>query len=91
MIRLFMEKHILKNRALIIKEGKYFHDFMWLLMKPKNTGAEWTIEEKKQLKSHFKHLSLYMPALIIFALPLGTLLLPILTGVLDRREKDRMK
>jgi len=86
-----MEKHILKNRALIIKEGKYFHDFMWLLMKHRNTGVEWTTEEKKQLKSHFKHLSLYMPALIIFALPLGSLLLPILTEVLDRRKKNQTK
>jgi hypothetical protein len=91
MIRLFLKKHILKNRALIIKEGKYLHDFMWLLMKPRNNGAEWTIEEKTQLKSHLKHLSLYMPALIIFALPFGSLLLPVLTEILDRREKDRTK
>jgi len=91
MIRSFLKKHILKNRVLIIKEGKYLHDFMWLLMKPRNTGVEWTIEEKTQLKSHLKHLSLYVPALIIFALPFGSLLLPVLTEVLDRREKDRTK
>lgn len=91
MIRLFLKKHILNNRALIIKEGKYLQGFMLLLMKHRNTGAKWTIEEKTQLKSHLKHLSLYVPVLIIFALPLGALLLPILTEVLDRRDKDRTK
>jgi len=91
MIRLFLKKQILKNRALIIKEGKYLQDFMQLLMKYRNTGAGWTKEEKTQLKSHFKHLSLYVPALIIFALPFGSLLLPVLTEVLDRRDKNRTK
>ncbi len=91
MIKLFLKKQILKNRAVIIREGKYLQDFMRLLMKPKNTGERWTEEEKTQLKFNLKHLSLYVPALIIFALPLGSLLLPILTEVLDRRYKDRTK
>ena len=86
-----MKKHILKNRALIIKEGRYLKGFMQLLMKQRNTGEKWTEEEKTQLKFNLKHLSLYVPALIIFALPLGSLLLPILTEVLDRRDKDRTK
>lgn len=64
---------------------------MRLLMKQRNTGVKWTREEKTQLKSNLKHLSLYVPALIIFALPFGSLLLPVLTEVLDRRDKDRMK
>ncbi len=66
-------------------------DFMRLLMKQSNTGIEWTEEEKMQLKSDLKHISLYVPALIIFVLPFGALLLPVLTEVLDRRDKDRMK
>ncbi|MBU1713468.1 MAG: hypothetical protein KKD47_10255 [Proteobacteria bacterium] len=91
MIRIFLKEQILKNRALIIKEGKYLQGFMLLLMKQRNSGAKWTLEEKTQLKAHLKHLSLYVPALIIFALPLGSLLIPILTEILDRREKDRIK
>ena len=91
MIRLFLKKHILKNRALIIKEGKYVQDFMRLLMKQRNTGVKWTREEKTQLKSNLKHLSLYVPVLIVFALPFGSLLLPVLTEVLDRRDNDRTK
>lgn len=91
MIRLFLKKHIENNRAMIIKEGKYLQGFMLLLMKQRNTGDKWTTEEKIQLKSHLKHLSLYVPALIIFALPFGLLLLPVLTEVLDRRDKDRTK
>ncbi|RPJ10641.1 MAG: hypothetical protein EHM30_15555 [Desulfobacteraceae bacterium] len=91
MIKSFLKKQILKNRALIIREGKYLQDFMRLLMKQSNTGIEWTEEEKMQLKSDLKHISLYVPALIIFVLPFGALLLPVLTEVLDRRDKDRMK
>lgn len=91
MIRLFLKNHFLKNRAFIIKESRYVQGFMQLLMKPKNTGERWTEEEKTQLKSNLKRLSLYVPVLIIFALPFGSLLLPVLTEVLDRRDKDRTK
>jgi hypothetical protein len=65
------------------------HDFMKLLMKHRNTNLKWTTEEIHQLKSHLMHLSLYVPALIIFALPGGAFLLPILAEVMDRREKSR--
>lgn len=91
MIKSFLKKQILKNRAVIIKEGKYLQDFMLLLMKQRNTGVKWTEEDKTQIKSNMKHLSLYVPALIIFALPFGSLLLPVLTEVLDRRDKERLK
>ena len=91
MIKLFLKKQFIKNRAVIINEAKYLKNFMLLLMKQRNTGVKWTSEEKKQLKSDLKRLSLYVPALIIFAMPFGSLLLPVLTEVLDRRDKDRIK
>jgi len=91
MIKLLLKKQFIKNKAVIINEGKYLKDFMQLLMKQRNTGVKWTEEEKTQLKSNMKHLSLYVPILIIFALPFGSLLLPVLTEVLDRRDKDRVK
>jgi len=81
----------MKNRTMIINEAKYFRGFMLLLMKQRNTGVKWTGEERTQLKSDLKRLSLYVPVLIIFALPFGSLLLPVLTEVLDRRDKDRVK
>lgn len=81
----------MKNRAVIINEGKYLRNFMLLLMKQRNTGVKWTVEEKTELKSNLKRLSLYVPVLIVFALPFGSLLLPVLTEILDRRDKDRTK
>jgi cob(I)alamin adenosyltransferase len=91
MIKLFLKRHILKNKALILKEAKHMNDFMKLLMKQRNTGIKLTREEIRLMKSHVKHLSLYVPALIIFILPGGSLLLLILAEVLDRREKSRVK
>jgi hypothetical protein len=75
---------------LILHESKRIAEFIHLLMKRRNTGVKWTGEEKARLKSHLKHLSLYMPALVIFVLPFGSLLIPILAEILDRREKSRM-
>jgi hypothetical protein len=89
MIKLFLKRHILKNRALILQESQHIDDFIQFLMKRRNTGVTWTGEEIARLKSHLKHLSLYVPALIIFVLPFGSLLLPVLAEILDRREKSR--
>jgi hypothetical protein len=91
MLKLFLKRHILKNRTLILREANHMHDFMNLLMKRRNTEVKWTREEIRLIKSHIKHLSLYVPALVIFILPFGSLLFPILAEVLDRREKSRMK
>jgi hypothetical protein len=64
---------------------------MSLLFKHRNIGEKWTKEEKKQLKLQVKHLAGYIPVLIIFALPGGSLLLPLLVALLDRRGKKRQK
>jgi hypothetical protein len=89
MIKSFLKNQFMKNRSVIINEGRYLKDFMRLLMKQRNTGIRWTKEEKKVLKSNLKHLSLYVPLLIIFALPFGSFILPILTEVMDRRNRER--
>jgi len=91
MIKLFLKRHILKDRALILQESQHIAEFIQLLMKRRNTGVKWTAEEITRLESHLKHLSLYVPALIIFVLPFGLALLPILAEILDRREKSRTK
>jgi hypothetical protein len=88
MIKLFLKRHILKNRDLILQESQHMNDLMRLLMKRKNSGVKWTREEIIRLKSHIKHLSLYVPVLIVFVLPFGSLLLPVLAETLDRREKS---
>ncbi len=89
MIKLFLKRLILKNRALILQESQYMSEFIKPLMKRRNTGVKWTGEEISLLKSHLRHLSFYVPALIIFVLPFGSFFLPILAEILDRREKSR--
>ncbi|MGD0626313.1 MAG: hypothetical protein ABSB32_16530 [Thermodesulfobacteriota bacterium] len=51
---------------------------------------KWTKEEKEQIKNHLKHISLYVPILLIFILPGGSLMLPILAEILDRRRTRRI-
>jgi hypothetical protein len=89
MIKLSLKRIIVKNRALIHEESQHMRDFVHLLMKPRNTGVKWTREEINQLKFQVKHLSLYVPALIIFVLPFGSLLLPFLAEGIERRNKRR--
>ncbi|MBM4333421.1 MAG: hypothetical protein FJ117_19745 [Deltaproteobacteria bacterium] len=64
--------------------------FLQLLFKQRNTELKWQKEEKEQLKNHLKRLSLYVPILIIFTLPGGSLLLPVLAEILDRRKTRRI-
>ena len=90
MIRFFLKRFILKNKALIFREAQQFQGFLHLLFKQRNTDLKWTKEEKEQIKNHLKHISLYVPALLIFILPGGSLMLPILAEILDRRKTRRI-
>ncbi|MCX5804647.1 MAG: hypothetical protein NT010_01080 [Proteobacteria bacterium] len=63
--------------------------FTKLLMKHRNTGIEWTREEKIKLKYYLWRIAIYVPIIIIFLLPFGTLLLPVLAESLDRRKNRR--
>jgi len=74
---------------MILEEAGQINGFMKLLMKPRNTGAGWTKQEKAQLRKHLKRLSLYVPVLIIFLAPFGSLLIPVLAEILDRRKNRR--
>jgi hypothetical protein len=58
-------------------------------MKSRTTGPPWTSEEKRKIKLHLVQLSRIVPALTVFMLPFGSLLLPFLAEVLDRRKLPR--
>jgi hypothetical protein len=90
MIRFFLKRFILKNKELIFREAQQFQGFLHLLFKQRNTDLKWTKEEKEQIKNHLKHISLYVPVLLIFILPGGSLMLPILAEILDRRRTRRI-
>lgn len=86
MLATLIKRNISNNKTLILRESKDMQNFIGLLMKRTNTGNNWTTEDLKKIKSHLKHLALYVPVLIIFLLPFGGLLLPVLAEILDRRK-----
>jgi hypothetical protein len=89
MIRFFLKRLILKNKDLIFSEAQRFQGFLQLFFKQRNTDLRWTKEEKQQIKNYLKRLSLFVPILIVFVLPGGSLMLPILAEILDRRKGRR--
>ncbi|MBP7735683.1 MAG: hypothetical protein KA369_06885 [Spirochaetes bacterium] len=88
-MKVLIQQVIRKHKALILHEASLIHGFLRLLMKQINTNEKWTREERLELRHHIKHLSLYIPALIIFCLPFGMLLVPVLAETLDRRSVRR--
>ncbi len=80
-----------KNRNLLVEEAEQISGFMVLLMKQRNTGQGWTKEEKKRLKKYLKHLSFYVPVLIVFSLPGGSIFFPLLAEIVDRRKQKRIQ
>ena len=89
MLKRFLQRIIAKNKSLILRESQGMNDFMMLLMKQRNTGNKWTNEDIKKIKSHLIRFVLYVPVLIIFLLPFGSLLLPVLAEIMDRRTEIR--
>ena len=90
MMRNYFKRLIIKNREFILTEVLAVKGLMYLLMKNRNTGEKWTKEEKREIKNHLRNISKVIPVIIVFLLPGGTLLLPFLAEVLDRRENRRL-
>ena len=89
MIKRFLKRLIATNKELILSQVLAVKDLMRLLMKNRNTGEKWTRDEIREIRVHLKHIAMLVPALIISLLPGGSVLLPILAEVLDRRKKIR--
>jgi len=85
----YFKKLIIKNREFILTEVLAVKGLMALLMKNRNTGEKWTRDEKMEIKNHFRVISKMIPVIVVFLLPAGSLLLPFLAEVLDRRKKRR--
>lgn len=76
-----------KYRTRIRKEAHSVNDLMALLMK--GTQRKWTKGELKEIRFHLMDLSKNIPAIMVFLLPGGLILLPLLVELLDRRQKAR--
>ena len=62
---------------------------MRLLMKHRDTGKKWTRDELREIRKRLKEISKIVPVVVVFLLPGGTILLPFLAEVLDRRKEPR--
>ncbi|OPY07560.1 MAG: hypothetical protein A4E67_01204 [Syntrophaceae bacterium PtaB.Bin038] len=89
MLKRILRPMLERYRDLFYEEADTMRGFMALLMKPRNTGIPWTQEETRRLKLHIRRLARYVPVLMIFLLPFGSLLLPAMAEVLDRRRNRR--
>ncbi len=86
----YFRRLIIKNREFILTEVLAVKGLMHLLMKNRNTGEKWSREEKTEIKNHLRNISKVIPVIIVFLLPGGSLFLPFLAEVLDRRKKRRL-
>jgi hypothetical protein len=84
-----LRRNLTKQRDLILPQALAIQGMMQILMKPRNTGLPWTSEEVRQIRRHLWTLARFVPTLVVFLLPGGLLLLPILAEVLDRRQTPR--
>jgi hypothetical protein len=89
MSRNVLRKMLVRYKTMIHAEADYMKGFMDLLMKPRNTEIPWTRKEIRALKRYIWHLAHYVPFVIVFLLPFGSLFLPVMAEVLDRRRERR--
>jgi hypothetical protein len=82
-------RHLCKQREFILTNVLEMQDLMRLLMKPRNSGLPWSRDEVRRIRAHLKTLARLIPALVVFHLPGGLVLLPVLSEVLDRRQGPR--
>lgn len=80
---------IARHRKLILEQVLAIAGLMHLLMKVRNTGVPWTDHELARIRAHLRRIARLVPLFLVFLLPGGLLLLPILTEVLDRRSARR--
>lgn len=85
----YFKRLIIKNKEFILEQVLAVKGLMQLLMKQRNTNQKWTEEEVREIKRHLRNISRVVPALLIFLLPGGSLLLPFLAEILDRRKSGR--
>ena len=90
MIKKYLKRLIILNKEAILMEVLSVGGLMQMLMKGWNTDEKWTKEEKREIKMHLRNISKIIPSVVLFSLPGGSFLLPILAEALDRRKIRRM-
>ena len=79
-----------KLRTVTLEEVQNVQGFMQLLMKPRN-GLPWSQADKQALLIRLRQMGKTLPYLVLFTIPGGTLMLPLLALFLDRRKRRQQK
>jgi|GEM_PF-2903422 hypothetical protein len=81
-----LKEILVRYRKKILQEMDAVKDLTSLVMR--GSRRRWTPEELRQIKEHLLVLGKKIPVLLVFMLPGGTVLLPLLVEVLDRRKRN---
>ncbi|MDZ4202987.1 MAG: hypothetical protein U1C96_12670 [Gallionella sp.] len=59
-----------------------------LVMKQRN-GEHWTVEDRREIREHLHRMAALSPYMVLFVMPGGLFMLPVLAWWLDRRRLSR--
>ena len=79
-----------RERKYVLGEVVQIAGLMPLLMKPRNEG-KWTPEERRQVVTHLRRLSMVSPYLAVRVMPGSFIVLPALAWWLDRRRQNDLR
>jgi hypothetical protein len=77
-----------RERKYVLGEVVQVAGLMPLLMKPRNK-QKWTAEDKRQIVTHLRRLSMVSPYLAVMVMPGSFVVLPALAWWLDRRRRNQ--
>ena len=78
-----------RERIRLVAEMALTRELLPLLMKQRN-GYRWTATDRLEIRAQLRRLLALSPYLIVFLLPGGLLLVPVLAWWLDRRRQKRV-
>ena len=79
-----------RERKYVLGEVVQIKGLMPLLMKPRNK-QKWTPEDRHQVVSHLRRLSMVSPYLAVMVMPGSFVVLPALAWWLDRRRQNDLR
>ncbi len=74
-----------REKKYLVTELSQVKGLMPLLMKPRNK-QRWSAEDRLELAQHMRRLRDVSPYIVVFAMPGGLAMLPVLAWWLDRRR-----
>lgn len=79
-----------RERKYVLGEVTQIAGLMPLLMKPRNK-QKWSSEDKRQLITSLRRLSMVSPYLAVMVMPGSIVVLPALAWWLDRRRQNNLR